>query len=119
MCEPGFACSNGVCLPMLGADCSQTPCPQGLLCKRGVCVEDACRDRCPVDHACIAGECRHLQGLLCRESCPAPFECLNGQCARNGESDRGLTFMLDNQSKLILESLKIRSSEDTSNHIGS
>ncbi|CAD5206363.1 unnamed protein product [Bursaphelenchus okinawaensis] len=83
VCEAGFACSNGACLPMLGADCSQSTCPRGLLCKKNVCVEDTCKDKCPVEHACINGECRHLQGILCRETCPSPFACINGQCVKN------------------------------------
>uniref|UniRef100_A0A1I7RKW0 EB domain-containing protein n=1 Tax=Bursaphelenchus xylophilus TaxID=6326 RepID=A0A1I7RKW0_BURXY len=83
VCESGFSCSNGACVPMLGADCSQNKCPQGLVCKKNICVEDQCKDKCPHEHACVNGECRHLQGVLCRETCPQPFLCINGQCAKN------------------------------------
>ncbi|KAI6234429.1 hypothetical protein M3Y99_00793700 [Aphelenchoides fujianensis] len=84
VCEPGFACMNGACLPMNGQDCTQSQCPEGLICKRNVCVEDPCRNRCPREHACINGECRHIQGMFCQDECEAePFVCLNGQCVRN------------------------------------
>ncbi|KAI6203612.1 hypothetical protein M3Y94_00577300 [Aphelenchoides besseyi] len=84
VCDPGFSCMNGVCLPMNGADCSQTQCPEGLICKRNVCVADPCRNHCPKEHACMNGECRHIQGMFCQDDeCEDPYVCLNGQCVRN------------------------------------
>lgn len=64
VCEPKFSCLNGVCLPMQGSDCTNSPCPEGLVCKDNVCKEDPCHNRCPQEHACLNGSCRHIQGLF-------------------------------------------------------
>ncbi|KAI6182048.1 hypothetical protein M3Y97_00338200 [Aphelenchoides bicaudatus] len=85
VCEPKFSCINGACLLMTGSDCVNTPCPEGLVCRKGVCAEDPCHNRCPQDHACLNGSCRHIQGMFCHndEECTDPYVCLNGQCVRN------------------------------------
>uniref|UniRef100_A0A9J2P4T8 TIL domain-containing protein n=1 Tax=Ascaris lumbricoides TaxID=6252 RepID=A0A9J2P4T8_ASCLU len=104
-CDPGEVCQQGKCIPdssnsclcficnmyadegacvsVIGRDCSQDPCEGGTICVQGRCSLDPCLNRCPVDHGCRFGECRHLQGILCDNHCPHPYECIDGRCTRN------------------------------------
>ncbi|VDM42793.1 unnamed protein product [Toxocara canis] len=84
VCSQGSLCTNGACAPVVGRECSQEACEGGTVCVNGHCVLDPCTNRCPADHECRLGECRHLQGISCHNQCPHPYECIDGRCTRNG-----------------------------------
>uniref|UniRef100_A0AC34FM16 Uncharacterized protein n=1 Tax=Panagrolaimus sp. ES5 TaxID=591445 RepID=A0AC34FM16_9BILA len=65
VCDIGESCLDGVCVP-LAIDCRNEACPKGMICAiSGLCVLDPCVERgCPVDNACLLGECRPLQGMV-------------------------------------------------------
>ncbi|VDK49427.1 unnamed protein product [Anisakis simplex] len=83
LCEQGSVCMNGACVSVIGRDCTQDVCEGNTVCIQGHCLLDPCINRCPIDHACRLGECRHLQGMLCHSQCPHPYECVDGRCTRN------------------------------------
>ncbi|KHN74344.1 Teneurin-2 [Toxocara canis] len=83
VCSQGSLCTNGACAPVVGRECSQEACEGGTVCVNGHCVLDPCTNRCPADHECRLGECRHLQGISCHNQCPHPYECIDGRCTRN------------------------------------
>lgn len=83
-CTNGSFCFDGSCVSAIGRDCLQETCLGGTVCINGRCSLDPCISRCPVDHDCREGHCRHLQGLPCVNECPYPYECVDGRCTRNG-----------------------------------
>ncbi|KAL3998611.1 hypothetical protein ACH3XW_15730 [Acanthocheilonema viteae] len=82
-CEMGSFCFKGTCQTAVGQDCTSTPCQGSTICVEGRCILNPCINRCPPDHACREGQCRHLEGLLCYEECPKPYVCIDGRCTRN------------------------------------
>ncbi|KAK6106037.1 hypothetical protein QQG55_22650 [Brugia pahangi] len=85
-CQPGSFCLQGTCQSAIGQDCTSTACQGGTICVEGRCILDPCTNRCPPDHVCREGQCRHLQGLLCYRECPKPYVCISGRCTKNGNS---------------------------------
>uniref|UniRef100_A0A915PFY7 Uncharacterized protein n=1 Tax=Setaria digitata TaxID=48799 RepID=A0A915PFY7_9BILA len=82
-CAKGSFCLKGVCQTAVGRDCTTTACEGGTICVEGKCILDPCTNRCPSDHTCREGQCRHLQGLQCYTECPTPYACIDGFCTRN------------------------------------
>uniref|UniRef100_A0A2K6VQ42 Uncharacterized protein n=1 Tax=Onchocerca volvulus TaxID=6282 RepID=A0A2K6VQ42_ONCVO len=82
-CETGSFCIQGKCQTAIGQDCTDTICQGDTICAAGKCILDPCTNRCPSEHACSEGQCRHLQGLLCHRECPKPYVCIDGRCTRN------------------------------------
>ncbi len=75
-CPGKQICDRGVCVP----PCSTTefPCSTGYKCVRMVCVEDACADKlCPEGQICKAGVCK---GKCDGVTCPLTQVCRVGRC---------------------------------------
>ncbi|MCP9260347.1 hypothetical protein DINM_003709 [Dirofilaria immitis] len=82
-CETGSFCLQGTCHSAIGQDCTRMACQGNTICVEGRCILDPCTNRCPSEHACREGQCRHLHGLLCLKECPKPYVCIDGLCIRN------------------------------------
>ncbi|KAM3720725.1 Tenascin-X [Dirofilaria immitis] len=87
MCTEDEICRDGKCLgtchSAIGQDCTRMACQGNTICVEGRCILDPCTNRCPSEHACREGQCRHLHGLLCLKECPKPYVCIDGLCIRN------------------------------------
>ncbi|VDN03481.1 unnamed protein product [Thelazia callipaeda] len=83
-CKKGMSCVQGICQSNIGRDCTYSSCEEGTICVEGRCVLDPCIDRCPSDHICREGQCRHIQGLPCHIECPETYVCVDGRCTKDG-----------------------------------
>jgi MYXO-CTERM domain-containing protein len=89
-CPAGFACTNfgasaGTCVKN---DCTNVPCPDGLLCNQGGCVADPCLTKgCAANEVCRAVD--SFKSAICAKSCAdvvceAGEACHDGVCAPTG-----------------------------------
>lgn len=76
LCEAGFVCDRGTCVPECGG--GEFTCPQGLACDDGFCIDPDCVDvECPTGERCVDGDCRGpCEGV----SCPHGQTCQLGVC---------------------------------------
>jgi len=76
LCEVGFVCDRGSCVPECGT--GEFSCPPELACDEGFCIDPACVDvECDVGERCVAGECRGpCEGIVC----PHAQVCQLGVC---------------------------------------
>ncbi|WP_157907163.1 hypothetical protein [Sorangium cellulosum] len=77
LCNEGFVCNRGSCVPYCGR--GEVVCDLGLVCNDdGFCVEPACVDKeCTGGQICVGGNCvGGCDGVVC----PANQECQLGRC---------------------------------------
>jgi MYXO-CTERM domain-containing protein len=76
LCDAGFVCDRGSCVPECGS--GEFTCPGGLACDDGFCIDPACVDvDCPEGERCVGGDCR---GPCDGVACPHGQTCQLGVC---------------------------------------
>lgn len=76
LCEAGFVCDRGNCVPRCGS--GEFECPGDLACEDGFCIDPACVGvECEAGERCVGGECRGpCEGVIC----PFGQACQLGVC---------------------------------------
>ena len=91
LCDEGFLCDRGVCVPpctevgcFTDEECADVTCEAGLRCVAGECVDACAGISCPVGTDCRAGRCVDAcAGLTCDE-CSV---CVDGLCEARCSGD--------------------------------
>lgn len=81
VCQSGYACANGKCLPVPTKPCNKL-CIIGFQCVNGECVkiETCSNGRCPADKICTNGICVPNTVIPCNKLCLRGYQCINGEC---------------------------------------
>ncbi len=76
LCETGFVCDQGNCVPACGS--GEFPCPDGTTCVEELCIDVDCVNvDCPTGEKCVEGECI---GPCENVVCPFGKVCQLGVC---------------------------------------
>jgi MYXO-CTERM domain-containing protein len=78
LCEVGFVCDRGTCVPKCGGGEFRNCPADGFTCVKGLCVEEACVDvECEAGQVCKGGDCIDACDGV---TCPHGRACRNGGC---------------------------------------